>query len=132
LPSHYIGQAALGPTQGVLTAELATWWLEFNDPLLTQFLSAALEQNLDLAQAAARVTQARAGLSAANAALVPSGVITGSAARARSRRGKTCWRKSVCWTERDWPPNIRCGRRKVHWRWCRRLFRLSRPASMPR
>jgi NodT family efflux transporter outer membrane factor (OMF) lipoprotein len=83
LPSHYIGQAALGRTQGVSTAELATWWLEFNDPLLTHFISAALEQNLDLAQAAARVTQARAGLSAANAALLPSGVITGSAARAR-------------------------------------------------
>jgi NodT family efflux transporter outer membrane factor (OMF) lipoprotein len=42
----------------------------------------ALEQNLDLAQAAARVTQARAGLGAANAALLPSGNISGQAARA--------------------------------------------------
>jgi NodT family efflux transporter outer membrane factor (OMF) lipoprotein len=65
------------------TAGLATWWQGFNDPLLAHFVSLALEQNLDLAQAAARVTQARAGLGAANAALLPSGTVSGSAARAR-------------------------------------------------
>lgn len=81
LPSHYIGQTV---AQGANTpdSELATWWQGFNDPLLTRFISLALEQNLDLAQAAARVSQARAGLGAANAALLPSGVINGSAARA--------------------------------------------------
>ena len=42
----------------------------------------ALEQNLDLAQASARVMQARAGLGAANAALLPSGNVAGQAARA--------------------------------------------------
>lgn len=81
LPSHYIAQS---PAQagGIPTSELATWWQGFDDPLLTRLISLALEQNLDLAQAAARVPQARAGLSAANAALLPSGVISGSAARA--------------------------------------------------
>ncbi|MBB3105284.1 TolC family protein, partial [Azomonas macrocytogenes] len=81
LPIHYIGQTA---EQGANTpdSELATWWQGFDDPLLTDFISLALEQNLDLAQAAARVTQARAGLGAANAALLPSGVVSGSAARA--------------------------------------------------
>jgi outer membrane protein TolC len=42
----------------------------------------ALEQNLGLAQAAARITRAPAGLGAANAALLPSGVVSGSAAHA--------------------------------------------------
>ncbi len=83
LPTHYIGQAAGEQQRGMSAAELATWWQEFNDPLLTRFVSLALEQNLDLAQAAARVTQARAGLGAANAALLPSGVVSGSAARAQ-------------------------------------------------
>ncbi|SPA14916.1 Outer membrane lipoprotein, efflux system [Cupriavidus taiwanensis] len=58
------------------------WWAGFGDPQLTRFVQLALEQNLDLAQAFARVTQARAGLGAANAALLPSGNITGQAARA--------------------------------------------------
>lgn len=81
LPNHYIGQAA-AQGAGTPASELATWWQGFDDPLLTRFISLALEQNLDLAQAAARVTQARAGLGAANAALLPSGVVSGSAARA--------------------------------------------------
>jgi NodT family efflux transporter outer membrane factor (OMF) lipoprotein len=61
---------------------LVRWWEAFGDPTLTAFITKALEQNLDLAQASARVTQARAGLGAANAALLPSGNINGQAARA--------------------------------------------------
>ena len=45
-------------------------------------MSRALQQNLDLAQAVARVAQARAGLGAADAALLPTGVVSGQAARA--------------------------------------------------
>lgn len=82
LPAHYIGQTELTQQHSLSEAQLATWWQGFDDPLLTRFVSMALEQNLDLAQAAARVAQARAGLGAANAALFPSGNISGSAARA--------------------------------------------------
>jgi outer membrane protein TolC len=56
------------------------WWESFGDPLLSQFVSDALTQNL--AQASARMAQARAGLGAATAALLPSGNISGQAARA--------------------------------------------------
>lgn len=63
--------------------DLAIWWQGFDDPLLTQFVSRALTQNLDLAQAAARVAQARAGLGAANAALLPAASGSGSVTRAR-------------------------------------------------
>jgi len=59
----------------------AAWWKGFNDPVLDGLVERALAQNLDLAQAAARVTQARAGLSAATAALLPSGGVQASAAR---------------------------------------------------
>jgi NodT family efflux transporter outer membrane factor (OMF) lipoprotein len=82
LPQRYMGQGTTERGHNMSAAELATWWQGFNDPLLTRFVSLALEENLDLAQASARVSQARAGLGAANAALLPSGSLSGSAARA--------------------------------------------------
>ena len=63
-------------------ANLAVWWESFNDPLLSQLVSRALAQNLDLAQASARMSQSRAGLGAATAALLPSGNISGQGTRA--------------------------------------------------
>jgi NodT family efflux transporter outer membrane factor (OMF) lipoprotein len=81
LPEHFRGQAAVDQRLAKSSAELATWWAGFGDPQLTRFVTLALEQNLDLAQASARVTQARAGLGAADAALLPSGNISGQAAR---------------------------------------------------
>ncbi|WOB26902.1 MULTISPECIES: efflux transporter outer membrane subunit [Xanthomonas] len=82
LPDHYLGQAALADRHATTQAELANWWAGFNDPDLSRYVGAALAQNLDLAQATARVTQARAGLTAATAALLPSGNLSGSATRA--------------------------------------------------
>ncbi|SPA00653.1 putative drug efflux lipoprotein [Cupriavidus taiwanensis] len=79
---RFQGQPAVDQRTAISTADLSTWWAGFGDPQLTRFVQLALEQNLDLAQAFARVTQARAGLGAANAALLPSGNITGQAARA--------------------------------------------------
>ncbi|KAB0569151.1 RND transporter [Pseudomonas palleroniana] len=81
LSSGYMGQAAVEQRPGTPQASLVAWWEGFGDPQLADFVSKALAQNLDLAQAAARVTQARAGLGAANAALLPSGNISGQAAR---------------------------------------------------
>ena len=76
------GQAAVERRQAATSADLDQWWTGFGDPQLSRFVALALEQNLDLAQAAARVLQARAGLGMANAALLPSGNISGQAARA--------------------------------------------------
>ena len=58
-------------------ADLVDWWRGFQDPLLTSFVERALAQNLDLQQAGARVAQARAALKTANAALLPSGQVSG-------------------------------------------------------
>ncbi|MCA8297888.1 efflux transporter outer membrane subunit [Burkholderia sp. AU30198] len=81
MPQRFQGQSAVEQRHAAAEAALATWWTGFGDPQLTRFVTLALAQNLDLAQAAARVTQARAGLGAANAALLPSGNVTGQAAR---------------------------------------------------
>ncbi|MDC7827453.1 TolC family protein [Pseudomonas sp. BLCC-B13] len=82
MPEHFLGQAAVDQRPARANAELIAWWAGFSDPQLTRLVSLALEQNLDLAQAAARVAQSRAGLGAANAALLPSGSISGQTARA--------------------------------------------------
>ncbi|ATS50215.1 RND transporter [Xanthomonas citri pv. fuscans CFBP 6996] len=82
LQDRYIGQADIAQRQAAVPAELSTWWDGFNDPDLSRYVNAALAQNLDLAQAGARVAQARAGLSAATAALLPAGNVSGSATRA--------------------------------------------------
>ncbi|MEA5123742.1 efflux transporter outer membrane subunit [Xanthomonas floridensis] len=82
LPDRYVGQAEVAARPATAQSDLTTWWSSFNDPDLSRYVSAALAQNLDLAQATARVTQARAGLSAATAALLPSGTLSGSATRA--------------------------------------------------
>ena len=82
LPDRYLGQQAVEQRHAQVTAELNAWWEGFGDPQLSRFVTLALEQNLDLAQAFARVAQARAGLGAAHAALLPSGNITAQGARA--------------------------------------------------
>lgn len=78
---RFLGQTAVEQRAANTAADLSAWWAGFGDPQLTRVVQLALEQNLDLAQAFARVTQARAGLGAANAALLPSGNVTGEAAR---------------------------------------------------
>ncbi|BEP52264.1 efflux transporter outer membrane subunit [Variovorax paradoxus] len=82
LPDRFMGEAALGQRSATANAELAAWWTGFGDAQLAGYVEQALKQNLDLAQAAARVSQARAGLGAANAALLPSGNLGAQAARA--------------------------------------------------
>ena len=81
MPTAYLGQAAVERRTADDRIDLATWWNGFNDPVLSRLVETALENNLDLAQASARIIQARAGLGAANAALLPSGAIGGQAAR---------------------------------------------------
>lgn len=82
MPDHFQGQAEVDQRHAPASPDLATWWTGFSDPLLSRYVTLALEQNLDLAQASARVTQARAGLGAATAALLPSGAISAQATRA--------------------------------------------------
>ncbi|MGN8001114.1 efflux transporter outer membrane subunit [Sphingomonas sp. 22176] len=60
-------------------AALVDWWRAFNDPALTALVERAVAQNLDLQQAVARVSQARASLKGANAALLPVGQVSGQA-----------------------------------------------------
>lgn len=82
LSSTFLGQEGVDHRQVQRQADLTIWWAAFDDPLLTHFISLALEQNLDIAQAAARVAQSRASLRYADAALLPAANVSASAARA--------------------------------------------------
>jgi len=54
------------------TADLKTWWQGFNDPLLNELIDKALAANHDLKIATARVREANAMVTVAEAALYPS------------------------------------------------------------
>lgn len=82
MPVQFHGQAGIDLRHASSTTDFATWWTGFGDQQLTRYVTLAINQNLDLAQASARVTQARAGLGAVNAALLPSGNVGSQAARA--------------------------------------------------
>lgn len=86
-PPAYLGaDAVLARSAPAITdqaSENLAWWARFGDPVLTGLEEKALAQNLDIAQAAARVTQARASLRSADAALLPSATFSGSAAAVR-------------------------------------------------
>src|SRR5436309_13551821 len=79
--SRFLGQEAIVHRDVQSKADLTAWWAGFDDPLMTRFISLALEQNLDIAQAAARVAQSRASLRLADAALLPSANVSANAAR---------------------------------------------------
>ncbi|VVT05947.1 RND transporter [Sphingomonas sp. EC-HK361] len=62
--------------------DLTRWWSKFDDPVLGQLVEQAASANLDVAQAVARLRQAREALVVSRASLLPS--LNGSAGYSRS------------------------------------------------
>lgn len=60
LPERYQGDKIMDQQAVKGNADLLAWWERFDDPQLTRFVTPAMDQNLDLVQATARVAQARA------------------------------------------------------------------------
>ncbi|WP_150695576.1 efflux transporter outer membrane subunit [Pandoraea terrae] len=82
LPTAYAHADALAARHGALPApSIDRWWSGFDDPALTRIVERALAENLDLAAAMARVTQARAAAQGAGARLLPDVNLNGSAVR---------------------------------------------------
>ena len=71
-------------------ADLVAWWSTFDDPLLTEFVTRALEANADLEAAAARVRLARASLRGTQASFWPS-IGLGVSATEREGSGDTLY-----------------------------------------
>jgi NodT family efflux transporter outer membrane factor (OMF) lipoprotein len=66
--------------------EDVAWWKAFGDPILDELVDRALAGNLDIAQAEARIRQARADLRVARAGFFPSVEATGTSATSDSGR----------------------------------------------
>src|SRR5690606_1164277 len=61
--------------------DLTAYWRMLDDQLLTEFVEAAMANNLDIAQSAARLDQARAQLRGARAGYFPQLSASGQASR---------------------------------------------------
>ncbi|HMC15432.1 MAG TPA: efflux transporter outer membrane subunit [Albitalea sp.] len=70
------------PHQGSVT-DLARWWQQFNDPLLSQLIASAEGVSPTLASAQSRIAQARAARTASGAALLPAVNANASVVRGR-------------------------------------------------
>ncbi|WP_326914826.1 efflux transporter outer membrane subunit [Sphingopyxis chilensis] len=82
-PSDLGVPAAYGAGSGAAIdpAELAAWWKGFNDSALDALVDRAVAANLDLAQAQARLRQAREASIQAGADLLPTASASGGAGR---------------------------------------------------
>ena len=63
------------------------WWLQFQDPILDDLIARAAAGNLDLAQAVARLRQAREALVVSRSALLPALSGSGGYSRSETLRG---------------------------------------------
>jgi NodT family efflux transporter outer membrane factor (OMF) lipoprotein len=83
---HGLGTAT-APLTSITTpqpAELVEWWKGFNDQMLTSLVERAIESNLDLRQAEARIRQARAQRGVVASGLWPQVDVTASYSNSRS------------------------------------------------
>ncbi|MDQ2879083.1 MAG: efflux transporter outer membrane subunit [Pseudomonadota bacterium] len=72
------------PASGAAEIDITRWWTGFDDPMLAQIVEQARASNLDVAQAVARLRQAREALIQSRAALRPT--VSGSAGYTHSLR----------------------------------------------
>jgi len=89
-PQTQVPNAWVGPVPPPATAaeqDLAQWWTVFEDPTLTSLVERAVQSNLDLRLAEARVRQARAARGVAASGLGPTVDATGSYRRSGTDAG---------------------------------------------
>ncbi len=84
-PAEPVPREFAEPTAGkaLSDADLADWWRGFKDPELNKLVVHAINQNLDVETAAARIREARAREAAAGSAALPQVDAQGSASRQR-------------------------------------------------
>jgi NodT family efflux transporter outer membrane factor (OMF) lipoprotein len=87
VPNEWVGPVPPPPTAA--EQDLAQWWTVFQDPILTSLVERAIQSNLDLRLAEARVRQARAARGVAASGLGPTVDATGSYRRTGTAAGST-------------------------------------------
>src|SRR5690242_14208047 len=87
VPTQFNAPPATEPsTQPTAAVDLERWWGSFDDPALDRLIQQAIDSNLDVRLAAARVREARAQLEFNRAVLFPT--VDSSASFTRSRISK--------------------------------------------
>jgi multidrug efflux system outer membrane protein len=86
LPAQWQSPRPVLPHSGQVN-QLAAWWRQWNDPLLTEFIEAAQQASPTLATARTRIAQARTGRVAAGAINQPRVDASGSAVRGELEPG---------------------------------------------
>jgi len=106
LPESY-GSAVSGSPD----VDMAHWWRRFGDPTLTALAERTLAANQDIAQAAARVAQARAGDRAAAGARLPTLGASLDASRMLAHPAATQLDGAL---DLDWDPDLFGGLASAH------------------
>jgi NodT family efflux transporter outer membrane factor (OMF) lipoprotein len=92
---------------------LARWWTTLNDPILTSLIDRAVQRNLDLKKAQARVREARARRGSSQAGLFPTLDATGSATRSRvSGKASTAYDAYAVGLDASWEVDVFGGVRR--------------------
>ena len=78
-------QAALGILADQKSDPDPSWWLSFDDPILTELIEKGIKNNLDVQQAVIRVLEARQSIAIARAAGLPT--LSGNASYERQQLG---------------------------------------------
>lgn len=92
-------------------ADIIEWWRRFGDPTLAQLAERTLAANQDIAQAAARVAEARAGLHTAAGARLPTLGVSLNASHTVTHPAATRFDGSL---DLDWDPNLFGGVSSAH------------------
>jgi len=87
LPQPAAAAASTNAASG--TSDLTRWWSQFDDPLMGELVATAEANNPGVAQALARIAQARATAVSSGSALYPSLAANASSIRSRSLSGGT-------------------------------------------
>ncbi len=80
-PGQWTSPLAGGEREGA--PDIARWWTQFSDPALDSLVSRAVESNLDLRMATARIRETRAAEAVTGAALWPQANTSGSYERTK-------------------------------------------------
>jgi NodT family efflux transporter outer membrane factor (OMF) lipoprotein len=85
-------------------SDLNRWWERFNDPVLNRFLAAAQQESASVADAKARIEQARANLIGAEGALLPDLGFSTGAKRSSASFGGTpfVWNQFPAGLQSSW------------------------------
>lgn len=107
--------AWMGVGEGITSGEQVvgdlTWWKAFNDPVLDQLVTLAIDNNGDLRVARARVLEARAARTSANAELLP--LVTAGASVTRGDTTGTLNTNKLMSVDASWEVDLLGGNRRA-------------------